>query len=404
MRIHFFTDYYRPEPPPPAHHIAERAAIWQRAGHQVTIVTNHPNYPEGKVYAGYRNRPRTIETSPDGVRIVRVWTYVADHKGQLLKLADHGSYTASALTQALREPKPDVVVATSPHLMAGLAGVLYAQCVRRPMLLEIRDLWPDSVLRKGSLAYGVFKKIERYLYRHASAVSVLTPAFESHVLGEGAKRAVTIVGGVDLSRFAPGDAPPQLRRDYGLEGAFVVGYPGTLGTAHDTPLLLEAATQLTGTRVRFLLIGGGPFMRDLEAQAQRTCPGMIVFVPTQPPEAMPDWWRAMDAGLVLLNKTDAMRTVIPSKMFECMATRKPIIFVGPRGAGSDVVESCQSGLIVDGDGPSHLVRELSALASDTVRYRQLADNALAASPRFSRARQAQETLDVLTDLVRSRPT
>jgi colanic acid biosynthesis glycosyl transferase WcaI len=401
MKITFFTDYYRPEPPPPAHHIAERAAIWQRAGHQVTIVTNHPNYPEGNIYPGYRNALRTVETSPDGVRIVRVWTLVAGHHRRLLKLADHASYSASAALQALREPAPDVVVATSPHLMSGLAGVLYAKRVRKPMLLEVRDLWPDSVLRKGSLAYRVFKGVERYIYHNSSAVSVLTPAFESHVLGEGARRAVTIVGGVDLSRFSPGDPPPQLRRDLDLEGMFVVGYPGTLGTAHDTPLLLEAARQLAGTRVRFLLIGGGPFMQELEAQAKAICPGMIRFVSTQPSEAMPDWWRAMDAGLVLLNKTEAMRTVIPSKMFECMATRKPIVYVGPRGAGSDVVDSYQSGVIVDGDGPSHLVRELTSLASNAERYEALATNALKASPRFSRTRQAQETIALLGELAGS---
>jgi glycosyltransferase involved in cell wall biosynthesis len=401
MKITFFTDYYRPEPPPPAHHIAERAEIWQRDGHQVTIVTNHPNYPEGKIYPGYPNALRTVETSPDGVRIVRVWTLVAGHHRRLLKLADHASYCASAALQALREPAPDVVVATSPHLMSGLAGVLYAERVRKPMLLEVRDLWPVSVLRKGSLAYRVFKGVERYIYRHSGAVSVLTPAFESHVLGEGARRAVTIVGGVDLSRFSPGDPPPQLRRDLDLEGMFVVGYPGTLGTAHDTPLLLEAARRLASTRVRFLLIGGGPFMGELEVQAKTICPGMIRFVSTQPPEAMPGWWRVMDAGLVLLNKTEAMRTVIPSKMFECMATRKPIIYVGPRGAGSDVVDSCQSGVIVDGDGPSHLVRELTGLASNAERYELLATNALKASPRFSRDRQAQETIALLDELAGS---
>jgi glycosyltransferase involved in cell wall biosynthesis len=401
MRILFFTDYYRPEPPPPAHHIAERAALWQAAGHPVTVVTNHPNYPEGKLYPGFRNRLRSIEVATNGVRVVRVWTVIADHRARFMKLADHASFALSSVIQSLREPKPDVVIATSPHLMAGLAGVLYARLVRRPMLLEVRDLWPDSVLRHGTFAYRVFKRIERYIYRHASAVSVLTPAFERHVLDEGAQRAVTIVGGVDLARFMPGDPPEMRRKDLGLENTFVVGYPGTLGTAHDTSLLLEAARQLTGTRVRFLLIGGGPFMHDLESQAKRLCPGMIRFVPTQPTESMPSWWRTMDAGLVLLKKTEALRTVIPSKMFECMATQKPIVFVGPRGAGSDVVESCRCGVIVDGDGPDHLVNCLSTLASDSAHYKQLASNALSASTRFSRSRQAQDTLDVLSSVISS---
>ena len=397
MRIHFFTDYFRPEPPPPAHHIAERARIWAAAGHDVTVITNHPNYPEGKIYSGYSNQLSRLE-SRDGFEVLRVWTYVAHHKAKVGKLVDHASFCLSSIVQALRLPRPDVVVATSPHLFSGLAGAWYSRLRRCPFVLEVRDLWPDSVLPPKSLAYGAMKRIERHIYRAADAVSVLTPAFEKHVIDEGARRAVTIVGGADLRRFTPGKAPAKLRTELGLTDAFVVGYPGTLGTAHDTPLLLDAAERLKDSRVRFLLIGGGPFMRDIEQQAARRCPGMIVFVPTQPPEAMPDWWRAMDAGLVLLNKTKAMQTVIPSKMFECMATRKPVIFVGPRGAGSDVISSSGGGIVVDSEGPQQLETELRSLAGDETRYELLASHALRASAAYSRERQAEQTLDLFREV------
>jgi colanic acid biosynthesis glycosyl transferase WcaI len=402
VRIHFFTDYFRPEPPPPAHHIAERARIWAAMGHDVTVITNHPNYPEGRIYPGHHNRSRQLSRQ-DGYSILRVWTHVAHHQAKIGKLADHASYFASATLQAMRLQRPDVVVATSPHLFCALAGACYARMRSRPLLLEVRDLWPDSVLPKGSMAHRVFKAMERHVYRAASAVSVLTPAFEAHVLAEGARRAVTIVGGADLSRFTPGDPPAGRRAELELEGAFVVGYPGTLGTAHDTDLLLEAASELSGSRVRFLLIGGGPFISELEAKARIRCPGMIRFVPTQPPDSMPDWWRVMDAGLVLLKKTEAMRTVIPSKMFECMATQRPIIFVGPIGAGSAITAESGGGIVVDGDGPSQLVQALADLASDPARHGKLAASAFAASPRYSRERQAAETLALLTDLAGARP-
>ncbi len=396
MRIHFFTDYFRPEPPPPAHHIAERARIWAAAGHEVTVITNHPNYPEGRVYPGHRNLLREV-TRQDGYEVLRVWTHVASHSSRFGKLIDHASYFASATLQAMRLPCPDVVIATSPHLFCALAGSCYARMRSRPLLLEVRDLWPDSVLQRGSASYRAFKAIERHVYRAAAAVSVLTPAFEHHVLSEGARRAITIVGGTDLSAFTPGEPPAGRREELGFEGSFVVGYPGTLGTAHDTDLLIRAASMLTGTRVRFLLIGGGPFIRELERTAEARCPGMVRFVPTQQPDAMPGWWRTMDAGLVLLKKTEAMRTVIPSKMFECMASGKPVIFVGPRGAGSAVAES-GGGIIVDGEGPGHLARELEALARDPSRTAMLAKRAFEASPRYSRERQASETLAVLEEL------
>jgi len=397
VRIHFFTDYFRPEPPPPAHHIAERARIWAAQGHDVTVITNHPNYPEGRVYEGHQNRLWT-RTEQDGYEVVRVWTHIAHHRSRLGKLLDHASYFASATTQSLRLSRPDVVVATTPHLFCATAGAVYAQLRSCPLLLEVRDLWPDSVLPAGSLSYRVFKALERHAYRSAAAVSVLTPAFEQHVRSEGGRRVVTIVGGADLARFTPGDPPPVLRTSLGLDGAFVVGYPGTLGTAHDTELLLEAACMLSETRVRFLLIGGGPFMKDLEQEAAQRCPGMIRCVPTQPPESMPGWWRTMDAGLVLLKKTEAMRTVIPSKMFECMATARPVLFVGPRGAGSTVAAE-GGGLVIDGEGPEQFCTELRRLADDPAALHALSARALAASPRYSRERQASDTLAVLKELV-----
>ena len=398
MRILFFTDYYRPEPPPPAHHIAERAAIWRRAGHEVTIVTNHPNYPEGRVYPGFRNRLRSVEMTPDGVRLVRVWTYVAGHDRQVLKLADHASFFASAVAQAVREPTPDVVVATSPHLFAGLAGVAYARLVRRPLLLEIRDLWPEQVLSPSSPAFGPFRAMARFLYRSSHTVSVMTPLFVQHVEREGAARVSVVVGGADLARFAPGPRPIHLLREHGLEDNFVVGYPGTLGTGHDIELIAKAGEHLRGSRVKLLFIGGGPRLERLKMLVLDSCPDVFTFVPTQPSDRMVDWWRAMDAGLVLLRRTKELSLVVPSKLFESMACGKPIVFVGPRGAGSQIVESAGAGPIVDDGDPASVAQAVLSLACDSSRYQLHSKRALEAAPRYSRDRHADETLDLLKQM------
>lgn len=400
MRILFFTDYFRPEPPPPAHHIAERAAMWSAAGHQVTIVTNHPNYPEGRIYDGHRNRLRSVETTPEGVRVVRVWTYVAAHDRRVRKLMDQASYAVSAALQALREPTPDVVIATTPHLFGGLAGAVYARAKRRPLLLEVRDLWPDSVLPAGTMSYRVFKRIERFLYRSSAAVSVMTPKFEPHVRQEGGRRVVTVVGGVDRGRFCPGPKPSALVESAGLGGAFVIGYPGTLGTAHDLEMIAEVGRRLEGTDVQFLFIGGGPHMERLRTMTTDQ-PSRFRFVGTQPPEQMGEWWRTMDAGLVLLKNTEAMRTVIPSKIFEAMASGKPTVFVGPRGAGSDVVERHEAGVVLDGDA-AMVAAGIRSLASDRARLERLGGNALRASASYGRDRHAAETLALLEGITQER--
>ena len=397
MRILFFTDYFRPEPPPPAHHIAERAALWRDAGHDVTIVTNHPNYPEGRIYPGYRNRLRTTELTPEGTRVVRVWTHIAAHHHRLRKLLDHASYGVNATFQALREPSPDVVVATTPHLFVGVAGALFARLRKCPLLLEVRDLWPDSVLPAGSTSYRLFKQLERFIYRSADVVSVMTPKFEPHVRAEGARRVVTVVGGVDRSRFGPGPKPRHLVEAGELADRFVVGYPGTLGTAHDIELIVEVGRRLAGTNVVFLFIGGGPHMERLRALAGGQV-GRFRFIGTQPPDRMGDWWRTMDAGLVLLRNTDAMRTVIPSKIFEAMASGKPTVHVGPRGAASELIESHYAGVVLDGDAAS-VADGLRALANDRARCEVLGGNALRASACYGRDRHAADTLEVIQSML-----
>jgi colanic acid biosynthesis glycosyl transferase WcaI len=328
--------------------------------------------------------------TPEGVRVVRVWTYVAAHDRRVRKLVDQASYAVSATLQALREARPDAVVATTPHLFSGLAGALYAHATRRPLLLEVRDLWPDSVLPQGTTSYRVLKRIERFLYRSAAMVSVMTPSFEPHVRREGARRVATIVGGVDHARFFPGPKPATCTAEAGLDGSFVIGYPGTLGTSHDIEFIAEVGRLLDGTAVRFLFIGGGPRMEHLRRIAADQ-PDRFRFVATQPPERMGDWWRAMDAGLVLLRKTEAMRTVIPSKIFESMATAKPVIFIGPRGAGSGLVKENGAGIVLDGDARS-TAAGIRELAEDQESCRRLGGNALRASEGYGRDRHARETM------------
>jgi glycosyltransferase involved in cell wall biosynthesis len=186
----------------------------------------------------------------------------------------------------------------------------------------------------------------------------------------------------------------------GLNGAFVIGYPGTLGTAHDLELITEVGRQLEGTNVRFLFIGGGPHMDRLRTMTADQ-PARFRFVETQPPDRMGDWWRTTDAGLVLLRNTEAMRTVIPSKIFEAMASGKPTVFVGPRGAGSDVVARHDAGIVLDGDAAT-VAAGIRSLASDPSRLEQLGGNALRASSSYGRDRHATETLALLTAIAQER--
>ena len=142
MRILFFSHYFPPESNAPAARTHAHCTRWAAAGHDVTVVTCVPHHPRGVAYPGYRNRLRQVERM-DGVRVVRVGTYLAANEGLWKRTASWLSYLVTATLASMVESRPDVVIATSPHLFCGWAGVLASRWHRRPLLLEIRDLWPE---------------------------------------------------------------------------------------------------------------------------------------------------------------------------------------------------------------------------------------------------------------------
>ena len=172
MRILFFSHYYTPEGNAPATRVSALCERWARAGHDVTVVTGPPNVPSGIVYDGYANR-RTREVV-NGVTVERVKVYLAANRGAFRRMLNFVSYFVRSLVAALRLPKPDVVIATSPQILCGYAGVWYRRLRRVPLVVEIRDIWPESMGAVGAHvprpAYWLLEKIERALYRSCDAL------------------------------------------------------------------------------------------------------------------------------------------------------------------------------------------------------------------------------------------
>ena len=139
MKILFLSHYYKPEGNAPATRVSALCERWAKAGHSVTVVTCAPNVPNGVVYPGYANRWKSVETV-EGVKVVRVWTHLAANRGAFRRMLNFASYFLSATWRALREPRPDVVVATSPQIFCGYAGVWVKRLRRVPLVVEIRDI------------------------------------------------------------------------------------------------------------------------------------------------------------------------------------------------------------------------------------------------------------------------
>src|SRR6266852_4111612 len=121
MKILFFSDNFVPETNAAATRVHQRAVYWARAGHQVTVLTSAPNFPEGRLFAGYKNHWYRREAI-DGITVIRVKTFIASNRGVFLRGLDFASFMTSAVIAGLFQPRPDVVIATSPQFLTAVAG------------------------------------------------------------------------------------------------------------------------------------------------------------------------------------------------------------------------------------------------------------------------------------------
>jgi len=319
MHILFLTHYFPPEVNAPASRTYENARRWVRAGHRVKVLTCVPNHPRGIVYPGHRNCFRQWEKI-DGIDVLRVITYLGPNKGFARRIANYLSYLFSAAVFCPRVKNVDVVVSTSPQFFCGLAGFFVFRLRRAKWVLEISDLWPESIIAVGALRQKqlirILEGIETFMYRRADHLISVTNSFKRHIMarGVGEDKLTVITNGADLETFKPLPRDNEVAERYGLQGKFVASFIGTHGMAYGLTTVLRAADRLRNRReIVFLLVGDGAEKENLERQ---------------PKAMMPLFLAASDACMVLLRRDDLFKTVIPSKIFEAMAMEQPIIMGG----------------------------------------------------------------------------
>lgn len=401
MNILFVADNFPPERNAQASRVFERACYWVRWGHKVTVLTCAPNFPEGKVFPGYRNRWRQTEHM-SGIRVVRLKTYIAPNAGRYRRILDFLSFMVASFIGALLEPRPDVVVATSPQFFGALGACVLAALRRLPFVLELSDLWPESVVAVGAMESNIglrlLGKVELWMYRRAVRIVALTNAFKSSLVARGvdAAKIGVVINGVELARYRPRERDVDLAALYGIgQHDFVVAYIGTLGMAHALESVLHAAAMEESHHVKFLFVGPGAEREKLIALAAELCLKNVTFVPSQPKEMMPLFWSLCDVALVHLKNTSLFRTVIPSKIFEAMGMGRPVLLASPQGEASQILEESGAGLWIPPEDPFELLIAIRQLRTNRLLYQRLAAGSLAAAPNYTRERQARDMLAIL---------
>jgi colanic acid biosynthesis glycosyl transferase WcaI len=405
MNILFLSHYFPPEVNAPATRTYEHCKRWVEAGHSVTVITCEPNCPDGVLYKGYKNRWRWIEKS-DGINVIRIWTYLAPNKGFLKRIANYVSYMICAVIQSLSLRDIDVVIATSPQFFCGWAGVLCKWTKGWPFVLEIRDIWPESIIAVGAMKKSAFIRflefLEKKMYAAADHIITVGEGYRRNIIskGRGPASVSVVVNGVDLEYFSPTDIRDLVRKEQGTGNRFVCSYIGTVGMAHGLEVILEAASlykQNNDPSVVFWIVGDGAERRRLQQEADnRGLKAFIIFTGRLPKEKMPGIIAASDACLVHLHGTELFSTVIPSKIFELCAMNVPII-MGVRGEALEIVQRAQAGVPMEPDNAHSLVECIDIIKT---QGRSAFKGREFVAEHYNRDIQAQKMLEIIARIAK----
>jgi colanic acid biosynthesis glycosyl transferase WcaI len=344
-------------------------------GHRLHIVTALPWYREHDVEPEWRGRPWRTEKTAWG-RITRVHPFPTDKRNIQARAAGFAGFVGLASVLAAVTPtRPDAVLAMSPPLPIGLAGLAVARLRRAPFVFNIQDVFPDVAVELGLLTnkkvIRAASAVERFTYRHADAVTVLSDDLRANVAakigeqrGRRRTRVEVIPNFVDVDAITPGERENAYRVEHDLVGRTVVMYAGNVGFSQSLGLLVQAARELATTRpdVVFVVNGGGAARPALESEAAGLT--NVRFVDYQPIERLPEVLAAADLHVVPLKRGLAHASV-PSKLYSILAAGRPVLAsVDPGTEVARTLEQAGAGVAVPPDDPVAFVAALRTLVDD----------------------------------------
>ena len=377
MRILFLTDNFPPETNAPATRTYEHCLKWISMGYKVTVITCFPNFPKGKVFEGYSNKLYQKENI-DGIRVIRVWSYITTNNGFVKRIIDYVSYALTSFLFGLFV-KTDLIIATSPQFFTAISGKMLSVFKQRPWVMEVRDLWPDSIVAVGSMnksskPFKILKKIEHHLYLSASKIVVVTDSFKKYVIKDHQitpEKVGVFKNGVLISNFKkpkPNDVM-TLKESLGLKNKIVISYLGTHGLAHGLKFILESISKISNPDLHFLFIGDGAEKQNLIKYSKTLHSKNFTFLESVTKSEIPLYIDISDYSLVYLKKSDEFKNVIPSKIFENIAMYKPIL-LGVEGESEKLIDDYEVGVCFEPENKEsffNAIKDIQKLDRDSFK-------------------------------------
>lgn len=366
MRILLVTSHFYPE----NFKANDLAFDLANRGHEVTVLTPIPDYPEGKFYNGYGLFKRRKERI-NGVTVYRS-LIIPRHNGTAVWLAlNYLSYTFFSILWAfylgIRRKYDSVIVHETSPIMVGIPAVIVKKMHKIPMHFWVLDLWPESLSAAGGIKskwiLGLFNKLTKWIYNNCDTILIGSKGYRTSIEQKG-----------NFSKkihYFPNWVEPSLRQNTPpldlpkLPDGFNVVIAGNMGDAQDLPHILDAALRLKNTIINFIFIGDGrkkeyvtSFVAENDLFAQVHCLGRY------PLESMPHFFAQADVLLFALKDKEIFSLTCPSRLQAYMSAGKPIVAM-INGEGVDIINEAQCGWAVPSESSDQLAELLLRLSSHT---------------------------------------
>jgi glycosyltransferase involved in cell wall biosynthesis len=316
---------------------------------------------------------------------------------------------SGAVTALLKSTRADCVIATSPQLFCAVAGWAVSVLRRVPFILEIRDIWPAEIVAVGAIRNAIIIRflewLEMFLYHRAAKIVVVAQGSIDILTSRGVplSKLELIPNGVDTDRFTPGPRQNWVRDEHHLNGEFLVTYIGTVGMAHRLEVVLEAAERLRDQpRVKFMIVGDGAERARLEKITLERGLENVLWEGPQPRSRIADFYSASDACLVHMRQADLFTRSVPSKMYEIMATGRPML-LGTRGESRELGENAGCAMTFAPENAEELALAVHQLIASPERSAQLGESGRQyVKDRYDRRLLARLYLDLIAGVVKAK--
>lgn len=378
MKILILNHYaVTPESPWGTRHF-ELARYLSKKRHKVTIIASMFHHLERTIPSRFRGK-RLFEEEIDGVKMLWVYSHPYS-KNDLWRIVNFLDFGVKSFLAGLKLPRQDIVLASSPHLLTGISGYLLSIIKRSSFVFEVRDLWPETLIVLGGLKnkplIWLLEKVEKFLYDKARKIIVLTKGIEERLLQRKIHREKIsfIPNGVDLETFVEIKGRKVTRKRYDFTDKFICMYAGAHGLANALDVIIQTAKILQNyPEIFFVLLGDGPEKNRLMDLVRESNLSNVLFKDPVSKKEMPDLLASSDVTIATLAKVDLFKGARPNKLFDYMASERPLI-CAIWGEASSIVKEAEAGICVEPENPQAMAEAILRLYNNPELRGKLGQN------------------------------